>query len=323
MAELINTFTWSISAAQDFDDCPRKRYWGKYASWGGWKENATPIQRKAYQLSKMQNRYSLLGNAVEHTIRYALRKFQDGETLSVDQLYEAIAKPYLNGAWKQSKDGLWKDNPKRYICLREHYYSSDEFSGSSQNLWVQAIIEQCKKCIANFQSTVLERLKDVRPEHELAIAHVGDGGDPESFEIEGLKIYAIPDYVYRTSGGRLHIHDWKAGKAKPQHHKQMRIYALWALGKGHIADITNIGLILEYLSANRHEDVSVSEADLDEIRSYIRESVEGMADFLVDNDIRRNEALPQSEWVLTATPSLCKYCNFYELCEKELKENPF
>ena len=46
---------------------------------------------------------------------------------------------------------------------------------------------------------------------------------------EGVKIYAIPDYAYRI-GNQIHIHDWKAGKMKPEQHRlQLSIYALGRL----------------------------------------------------------------------------------------------
>ena len=65
MAELENTFSWSYSAASDFEVCRRRRYWSKYGKWGGWSPQASPEQRKAYQLDKMDNLYSLLGQAVD------------------------------------------------------------------------------------------------------------------------------------------------------------------------------------------------------------------------------------------------------------------
>ena len=47
MAELINTFSWSISARADFEECPRRRYLAKYAMWGGWNADAPELARAA------------------------------------------------------------------------------------------------------------------------------------------------------------------------------------------------------------------------------------------------------------------------------------
>ena len=85
MAELKNTFSWSFSASSDFEDCRRKRYWAKYAMWGGWERNAEPLQKAAYRLTKMDSRFSLRGQAAEEAVLYALRETQRGNAVTVDR----------------------------------------------------------------------------------------------------------------------------------------------------------------------------------------------------------------------------------------------
>ena len=74
MAELKNTFSWSFSAGSDFDDCRRRRYWNKYGMWGGWGRNAPAESQLAYRLNKMNNRYSLQGQAAEEAVMWVLAR---------------------------------------------------------------------------------------------------------------------------------------------------------------------------------------------------------------------------------------------------------
>lgn len=313
MPDLINTFSWSFSAASDFEECRRRRYWAKYAMWGGWKDDASPIQKAAYRLTKMQTAFTMLGTAVEIAVMHAIRRHQAGEDLDAETLYQMAARPFLNKAWKESLNGQWRENPRKFYCLREHYYR--ELNGNGNNSLTQYIIDQTKLCMVNFVGSVLPRLAKVTREQEVPVNTVAMG-DPESFDLDGIKVYAIPDYVWRE-GDILHIHDWKAGKIRPDHHDQMALYALWANLKKNTPP-ENVRLHIEYLSANKVEDVSVTKAMLEEVVKGIKDSVADMSEYLVDNDIRRNEPQPKEEWDLAEAREICKQCNFYELCKPEL-----
>lgn len=314
MAELINTFSWSISARNDFEECPRRRFWAKYAMWGGWKAEAPELARAAYRLAKMENRFTLQGNAVERSVMWALRQIQAGKQVTADQAYEAEAKSYLNRCWSASKKKLWQANPKKNCCLHEHYYPSHHRTPEAE--MPARMIEQIKRCLANFTAKVLPRLAAVRPEQELAVAHA-DGGDPESFLFESIKVYAIPDYAYRRDD-YLHIHDWKAGGEKPAHRDQVTIYGLWAHTK-YTQPPERIQVHLEYLPTGTTQSMTLTGNDLENARQIIRNSAAGMAEYLAGGDIRKNLPLPKEDWELCADLDTCRRCNFYELCKGELE----
>jgi len=316
MAELKNTFSWSFSAAGDFDECRRKRYWSKYGMWKGWDPKASELQRKAYRFNKMDNRYSLQGNAVEYAVMWVLRQKQEGKDVTADEAYEQIAKPFLNKSWKESRDGTWQADPKRHCCLHEHYYP--DLNPTPEKEWTAALAEHTKLCIANFIERVLPRLEHVKPEQEVDIATPEKGGDPESFEFEGTKIYAIPDYVYRVDD-QWHIHDWKSGKSRPEHKQQLVLYGLWANLK-HGVPPENVFVYIEYLRDGVVALQQLTDRDLETVKAQIRDSVTDMTGYLVDGDTQRNAALPREEWDLAPTRSPCRRCNFYELCEPEFED---
>jgi hypothetical protein len=318
MAELRNTFSWSFSAAEDFDLCRRKRYWAKYAMWGGWSPNASPLQKDAYRLGKMDNAWSTLGRAVEEAVMWALRRHQAGVAVTVDEAYENGARPHLNRAWTESRKKLYLQNCKKHICLREHYYQ--EWPAERETEIIEAVKAQARTCITHFMEKVLPRLSHLNPTHEIRVAVIGSGGDPESFDFEGMKIYAIPDYVYRE-GDRLHIHDWKAGKAKDSHAEQLKLYGLWAQIK-HGVSPDKVDIFIEYLAEGSCRQLALTADDLEAVKTRIRDSVSEMTDYLQDNDIARNQALPQQDWDLTLDYRCCRLCNYVELCRKDPDYSP-
>ena len=316
MSELKNTFSWSISAREDFNECRRRRYWAKYGMWNGWNERASEIQRAAYRLGKMENRFTILGNAVELGVNWLIREMQAGRARGAEEAYEAAAKPFLNRCWSESLQGLWAKSPKKFCCLHEHYYGGLDKDREKSKVMTDEMIARAKLCLANFIAQVLPGLSPVKKEQEIAVSTVA-AGDPESFMLEEIKIYAIPDYAYLRDG-KLHIHDWKSGGARESHGDQMAVYGLWAAVKHKIAPEA-VNIHLEYLSRGATESRSLTGASLEEAQAMIRASVGEMAEYLVEGDLRRNEPLPKEDWEMCAELDTCRKCNFYELCKPELE----
>lgn len=316
MGKLKNEFSWSFSAANDFEQCQRKRYWGKYGKWGGWERQAGELQKKAYQLDKMDSLYTILGQAVEDAAMHMLRRHQRGEHCGVDEAYDKIAKPFMNTAWIDSKKEKWRDNPKRYTCLHEHYYKTLD-TGQERAL-TERLVEQAKRCLGHFSERILPRLANVSRDMEIPVDTPGVGGDAEHFYCEDVKIYAIPDYVYRREGA-IHIHDWKAGRRKESHLDQLAVYGLWADVK-HRRDGEDICVYVEYLDEGEIVADVIGANEIERVKTRIETSVADMTEMLVDADRRRNQPLPMEEWELALDPAICRHCKFFELCRKELSD---
>ncbi len=311
MARLVNRFSWSHSAAADFEACRRRRYYAKYAAWGGWERGASEESRLAYRLNKMSNRYALQGIAAEDGVMWMLRETQAGRPASADLAWRRCCKPMLARLWQESVDKAWMREAKR-CCLHEHYYP--EFCGKEDLEMKKEVAAAVQSCLKHFEQQILPQLKEVRPEDEVPIAVVGKG-DAEHFELDGLKIYAIPDYVFRR-GDLLEIWDWKSGRPKEEHADQIRLYALWA-GRKHGIPPERIQLKLIYLQEGGIEEVEVEAEHLYEVGQRIAESVEDMRQYLIAEDLQKNEAMPKEEWELCYEPAFCKRCGFWELCKQE------
>ena len=314
MAKLVNTFSWSHSASHDFESCRRKRYWSKYGAWGGWERDASPECRTAYRLNKMTNRFCLYGIAAEDAVMWMLKEIQAGRTPTTEQAYDAVARPQLRRAWDESKGKVWQRVPKA-ACLHEHYYP--QFHGLKDREIMEQIAGVVKASLQGFEEHVLPRISDVTPEMEIPVGIVGKG-DPEHFFFEGVKIYAIPDYVF-VREGVWHIIDWKSGAVKDAHREQIALYALWALEKHQIPP-EKVVLSLEYLQKGEHQTFTVSDEDLERVRDRIRESVQDMSQYLVEADPEKNLPLPKPEWDMCYEPAVCRSCEFFQLCQPELQE---
>jgi CRISPR/Cas system-associated exonuclease Cas4 (RecB family) len=282
--------------------------------WGGWNADAPEEKRKAYQLNRMDNIYSLLGTAVEEAVMWSLRQLQQGASVDVETAYQQAARPLLNRSWQESRQGQWKKSPKRYCCLREHYYN--EWTPDREKEITGRVVDQVRACIQNFLEKTWPTLEQVQLSDEVPIATVGRG-DPENFEYNGVKIYAIPDYVHRA-GEQFHIHDWKAGKVRDAHKRQLAVYGLWAHAKYGVAP-EQIIVYVQYLKTGQVVVDQITPEHLASIEDEIRVSIADMAEFLEDGDIQRNQPIPRDEWLLAAEPRICRNCNFRELCRPELE----
>ncbi|NNJ70061.1 MAG: DUF2800 domain-containing protein, partial [Kiritimatiellales bacterium] len=257
--------------------------------------------------------WGLMGQAAENAIMWVLKQHQQGTPVDVETAWKSIARPFLTKKWNESNEGNWRSAPKQFCCLREHYYKTldDEKEAKRQ------VADQVQHCISNFIDKVLPRIGEISPEQEFQIATPEQGGDVENFLFEGVKIYSIPDYAYKI-GDEVHIHDWKAGKIKADQHKlQLSLYALWAIVK-YGAALDKIFLYVEYLNEGQVLPFQLSDAEMEETKALMSDSVGEMTEYLVDHDRAKNEPLPKEEWELTLDPINCRQCNFYELCKPEL-----
>ncbi len=314
MAKLENTFSWSYSAGTAFEQCRRRRYWDKYGKWGGWKKDAAPTTRQAYLLSKMTSRHALAGDAVERGVEAMLTAARAGRPMSVEAVFDKTLRPFLRSLWNESRTRAWQQDAKR-CNLHEHYYP--EFHPGKDGDYVRQVADIVKGCLANFEQRVLPRLRDIPRESEVSVDLPGRG-DPEHFFLDGIKIYAIPDLVYRA-GEDWHIIDWKSGSARAEHRLQLGVYALWANRK-HGVEPERIQVALEYLRDGATVCEPVDSAFLDKARASILTSIQDMADYLENGDLQRNAPRPRAEWDLAPDFNTCRLCPFLELCEPELKE---
>jgi len=282
--------------------------------WGGWNPGAPEDAKTAYRLKQMQNKWSLIGDAVEEAVLDALERRRVGAEFSVDASLD-LAMKKLRTAWTNHCSEAWKAKPKKCTCISEIYYGEISISASDdRDEWGKLVKQRTEICLKNFYQHVLPRLPEVTFEDIVMFARP-EQGDPEHFHVGNIKVYTIPDWVYRR-GAEFIIHDWKTGARREKHKEQLQFYGLWAQKK-HNVSLDNIQLFVEYLESGEYSEIEYSSEIANRLCDKINLSVREMKKFLKDGDIEKNEPLGIDEFPKTQDYSRCKNCNYRELCNRK------
>ena len=301
MTALVNEFSWSRSRDATFQEC-RRRYWFQsYGSWGGWEAGTDPETRTIYILRQIKSRQMWAGVVVHACIQRSLENLRAGiEPLEVDAIL-SLALDQMRTEWKQSRDHVYRSRPKT-LALFEHEYvvpvPADEWRSNAQHVTA---------CLETFYRSETYRWIRERPrEHWLEIE------DFSSFRLDGVKVHVKLDFACRD-GDRIHIFDWKTGRRDEADNSiQLACYALYASEKWG-PDPGKVRTVEFNLARNQVRDYSVTGADIDRIRNYIRGSIRDMQALLLDpagNEVDR-ESCP-----LTTETWRCRNCGFKRLCDR-------
>jgi CRISPR/Cas system-associated exonuclease Cas4 (RecB family) len=298
-------FSWSQSRRSMFRECPRKYFWNYYGSHNGWLEDAPPDARAAWRLKKISNLHMTLGNVVHEIAASALGRVRGGEEPPTGPQLIEEGRGRLNRAWVLSQQHeAWERSPGRHPMLMEFYRGS----GPSGDL-VQRIRNRMYDCLRNLPSS-----ESFREAIEAPRVEIREVDRLDFVELEGVKLYAQPDLLYRL-GDAWRIVDWKTGSRADSHAAQLRTYALYLRTRKDLPAGPIIGR-LEYLKDGEAVSLPISDRDVAEERQSILDSVAAMRTYLEDplrNAPKAREAFPLAE-----DRRRCPTCNFFELCEAEL-----
>ena len=302
-------WSWSFSRHQMFVSCPRRYYYNYYGSHNGWESGATAEAALAYRLKKLSNLYLVLGDALHKSAYHVVERMMEGKELPGADIVEEEIRRQLRRVWKSSRDDgdLFLRRPNRVDMLQEFYYQMEV---SEERLArINDRIKQVSKALV--ASTVWDDLgaRGV----ELVSCEQFD-----TFIIAGTPVYAVPDLLYRDSGGRWTIVDWKTGEEAEDNQDQVALYALYVQNK-HGVPAEQIVARLEYLSLQMQNCITFTPEQLELVEKEARASMTRMRDLLVDPT--ENVPRPKKEFALTDSKGLCPWCNFYELCKGELERS--
>lgn len=302
VAELVNEFSWSRSRDHVFQECRRRYYYHYYGAWGGWDSAADPATRTLYVLKQLATRQMWAGRVVHEAVERALLALRDGYALSEASLIEHTVRQ-MREEWKASRDGVYRENPRR-TGLFEHEYGVPIKDGE----W-QALRDHVTRCLRNFHRLPL--LADIKrtPTHRwIFIEDIG------SFDFEGTRIFAAPDFGYWSQEERLQLIDWKTGGNGEDAGLQLGGYALYALEVMGV-DLPRVDLLEVNLRDARVTVHPWNAISLDRVREHIRLSVRAMKAYLKDPE--RNLA-EETNFEKTEDLRICRWCNFRAVCRPEL-----
>ena len=298
MADLENTFSWSLSRDRTFQDCPRRYWFQYYGAWGGWSPDAPPEARELYLLKNITNLHLLAGDCVHRAIERVLGQFRRGQPADAEATV-LWCKQEMQRSLEESRKGLWRENPKRFVRLFEHHY------GPAPD---RAVLETIAGKVGGsvrgfFASEAYALIRESDAALWLPIETL------DSFVFEGTKVFAVPDFALRRDGEVI-LFDWKTGRKDERNEDQVALYALFAAAKWGADPARVRGAPVYLLAGARFEAQRVTAEDMGRVGARMRASILEMRRRLADpdrNDARRQDFEPHPG-------AVCSRCPFRGAC---------
>lgn len=304
-------FSWSRSRHDALTLCRRKYFYRYYDSWRGWEDDAPPRSRRAYLLKQLTSLPAELGRAVHRrAFEVGFRAAQGLEPPGLEELVRRT-RDELNEVVRASRDRrAFLRRPSRHDFLRRAWYG--EPLGEEDVAAVEDRLETSHRALRSHGVWEAARREEVEVDF-LADPEVIP--DPE-IRVDGVPVYGEPDLVVRPSGDRPPVvMDWKSGRERKGDLWQLAVHGLWL--RATRGDRSCVGRV-EYLAEGTGHEVELGESELREAEERIRESIGEMEDLL--SDAGRNEPRGREAFPLTDRTRVCRWCEFFELCEAELRE---
>lgn len=303
---LTNDFSWSRSRDGKFRECLRAYYLHYYRSWGGWELEAPEEVRRLYVLKKLSNRYNWAGSVVHDALRHSLLAVRFGRAVDparlIDRAHRLMRQDYLYSLRKS----YWSEPyRRRFRGLVEHEYDEPISREEWKRNW-----ESAKAALVwFFESRWLPLARSLKPEQWLEV----DSAVFErcNFSLEGVKVFAVPDFAYLGEDGAPVVVDWKTGGVREGQGEQVLGYALYVANRyGFAADSVKASLV--FLNVGLEQTVRVDADSLAGFQARFRQSVEGMKRLVLD--VAANSPRPAEEFPMTEDLALCARCVFRRPC---------
>ena len=303
-----NDFSWSKSRHEKLQECPRSYYFYYYRSWGGWESGAPNEVRELYVLKKLGNRYAWAGSVVHDSIKDALLDWRAGRSVDPEKV-EARALELMREDFRYSRDKSYRTRKyrKAFSGLVEHEYDEPV----PDEVWKQNA-ETVRSALAWFFKSRWPALaRGLRPAQWL---EVDAGAEFSTFMLDGVKVFAIPDFAYLEADGSPVVVDWKTGKARDGYDEQVLGYALY-VSQRYRLPIEKVRASLVYLNDGVEQQVQVDRDAVEGFKARFAQSVARMRELLAEpasNTPREESAFPRTEDL-----SVCAHCVFRRPCGRE------
>ncbi|MBU8899502.1 hypothetical protein DRW03_26405 [Corallococcus sp. H22C18031201] len=305
---LSNDFSWSKSRHEKFSECLRAYYLYYYRSWGGWEPDAAKDVRELYVLKKLANRFTWAGSVVHETLKDVLLDWRAGRAVDPAAV-EARARKLMQDDFRHSRGkAYWTQKyRKQFTGLVEHEYAEPV----TDETWKQNF-ETVRSALSWFFASRWPRISQaLKPAQWL---EVDAGYDFAHFSLDGLKVFAIPDFAYVDDDGAPVVVDWKTGKYRDGYEEQVLGYALY-VAQRYRFPVEKVRASLVYLNEGVEKDVTVDPAALDSFREHFATSVASMRALL--KDPATNTPKDAEAFVPTEDLNACARCVFRRPCGRE------
>jgi len=310
-AKLENLFSWSKSRHEKLSSCERAYFYHYYLSWGGWESAAPPRVKEVYRLKKLTNRYAWAGNGVHEAIREMLMRWLFSQPVDVEALLER-RRQRMRQEFAASRDGLCRGQAKpSFWGLVEHENQLEVTAQEWKSQW-QTVEEALRHLMESPWPRIFQEME---PKQVLE----ADSKDFESsfFELDGIRVFAMPDVAWADKSGGIHIVDWKTGSPNEANKEQVVGYALFLQARHGVPALgTQVSLV--YLNQQTEETSVIDEAAIQNFRAFFQASTARMLAKLLDAP--SNTALDESHFPKTEVPGRCMLCPFFKVCNLSISK---
>jgi hypothetical protein len=157
----------------------------------------------------------------------------------------------------------------------------------------------------------IERARALRPEQWL---EVDEGAEKSNFDLQGVKVFAIPDFVFREESGRITVVDWKTGQMRDGYQDQVVGYALYLAHRYRVAP-ESVRCLLVFVNQGEESEVRVDEPTVQQYRLHFEESVRAMQALLINAS--ENVPVDAAQFPKTDDLAQCARCAFRRACGRE------
>lgn len=305
------SFTWSLSISKLLEACARRYFYQRYGSWNGWDESGSAEARRAYQLKQLTSLDLAFGSAIHRRATELAHIAEDGREPPALAALVRRTRHELGRIYKRSREDFLAD-PKRNPMLQNVYYW-----GRPDSAAVDRVRRKIESCLPNLLD--VELWNGIR-DRTLQIAHVEEVDGrfvPPELEVDGVGVFARPDLVVRRQADdRIAIVEWKTGAPRDSDILQLQVYAVWALDRLDVQGGCEGRVV--YLQDGSSIVRDIHESDVDRAREHIRTGIGRMLAFVDDAETNRPQG--KEQFPLVEDRWACRHCNFFELCESELRE---
>lgn len=312
MTKLKNAFSLSDSTMNTFKECPRKYWFARFGSWGGWEKNADARTKEIYRLKKLGGLYFWTGNRVHERIKAILQHLvETGEVLPENAQADFLLNQLREDYRVSVKQGQGAPYAKDVLHLLEH--DDPSVAGVSDEK-IKEVVMRAVQCVRGFyQSHVLQRLLGLTPEaRKIALVRKDDKLESLVVNVGGhdVDVFVTLD-VLHTHAGLHFITDWKTGKPSDKYADQLGLYAMFIMQKLG-AELGKIRVLPVYLAYTPEDDAYMTPTQehidqaLDRIQSIGGQIVARSSADLETAEEDAFEAAP-SRWK-------CKGCPYRRVC---------
>ena len=144
------------------------------------------------------------------------------------------------------------------------------------------------------------------------------GGYGET-RLNGLKAYCKMDFLFPVDD-YIYIMDWKTGKKDPYKHTNQLIgYAAAASNNFNIPWNIIFPKIIYLYPEFSELEIELQKNDLEDFFKKVEQQTEEMYSYCADKD--NNIPRPIKHFPKTPSKTICRYCNYQELCFPEIMKH--